>query len=196
MSFFLWTICKRLGQEKGKRMSREHVESKWRVWGECGEWMKNEREREGMRRVSEERMWGVMECMCEWKKSACGVWMRCVWSVCERVKGEHIEVCVSVGAQEKKSTQEKAESTRECREYAASSCKQMREREKGSREWERRERNFKPWNTACWLISKQVACVCLLCAPRVWTLYLTHAWYKVLQCSAWFPALLLAITSV
>ena len=106
-------------------------------------------------------------CVCEGKKSACGVCAKCMCSVYVRVKGEHTEVCVRV--QGKKSTQEKSrEHRRECRVCAASSCERMSEeeekRERERTENEKEERALKNCLSAC---TQKGVCVCLLCTFQI-----------------------------
>jgi hypothetical protein len=154
MAFFYLLLeyqWKTWARERQGWACRVWVESQW---GVCEmnverEWRMRERERAGEEYVksewrenvkSGERMWGMDgECVCEWKESACGVCVRCVWSVCDSVSGMHRGVYECKSSRKENITGRK-QSSQENAVCADSSCQQMSEWERERAENEREER--------------------------------------------------------
>ena len=113
-----------------------------------------------------------MENVCVSERRVHVVCVRCVCTVCERVKGERREMCMSIRVQGKRSTQEKSrEHRRECRVCAASSCERMsEEEEKREREREREQKMRKRESLEklpVSLYSKTSLCVFIMHLPDI-----------------------------
>ena len=93
--------------------------------------------------------------------------MVCVRDVCERAKGEHIEVCMSVRVQEKNHIQEKSREHKRMQSVCSLKLRANEQKRKRA-ENEREEREtLSLEKIACQFVPKEVVCVYLLCAFQI-----------------------------